>query len=200
MMAWWKCHPTKEWSSPPQVSKKLYKFLGSQRNQMACMYQRQMSFQCWNYMLKKNPPWFEKTSKKLSRVCWIKFNSEVALYFTRKINQMMQDIHISFIPLAVLPLGFLWSFSQDNSAWSTWRGPMPNIIPLQDRKEFLLPYLLTLLLETSADLCWPMTADQNWKRHLAKASEKFLAPKVELRRNRSAHSTVYKIPAWLSGV
>lgn len=78
---------------------------------------------------KKYPSWFEKASKKLSRVSWIKFSSEVALYFTRKINQMMQDIHISLILLTLFPLGFLWSVSQGSSAWSTWRMPMPNIIP-----------------------------------------------------------------------
>lgn len=54
---------------------------------------------------KKNFPDLKKKHQR--RVSWIKFNSEVALYFTRKINQMMQDIHISFIPLTVLPLGLL---------------------------------------------------------------------------------------------
>lgn len=53
LMAWWKCYPTKEKSSLPQVSKVLYVFLGSKRSQMAHMYQRQMSFQRWNYRVKK---------------------------------------------------------------------------------------------------------------------------------------------------
>lgn len=158
-----------------------------------------MSFQCWNFKLKKYPSWFEKASKKLSRVSSIKFSSEVAFYFIRKINQMMQDIHISLILLTLFPLGFLWSVSQGSSAWSTWRVPMPNIIPPQDRKELLLPYW-QIPLETAADLGWPKTIGHNRKRHFAKVSEKFLAPKAELRRNRKDQSKVYQILAQLSGV
>lgn len=57
---------------------------------------------------------------------------------------MMQDSHISLILLTLFPLGFLWSVPQGSSNWSTWRVPMPNIIPPQDRKELLLPYWQSL--------------------------------------------------------
>lgn len=166
---------------------------------MAHVYQWQMSFQCWNFKLKKYPPWFEKKSKKLSRVSWIKFSSEVALYFTRKINQMMQDIHISLIPLTLFPLGFLlicftgqFSLKHLKSAYAKYNSSTGQKRPFSP--------LLTNPLETSADLVWPKTIGHNWKRHLAKVSEKFLAPKAKLRRNRKDQSTIHKILAQLSGV